>query len=74
MPTPEPSSERLLIPVEIPYAANVTDVRATLIRINRLIAAQLDTGLSEDEITRRLHGWRPSGRSSSDWPPREAQP
>jgi len=37
----------------------------------RLVAAQLDTDLSEVEITRRLHGWRPS-RNASSWPPPEA--
>jgi len=45
--------------------------RAAFARIVRLVAAQLDTDLSEVEIMRRLHGWRPS-RNASSWPPPEA--
>jgi len=45
--------------------------RAAFARIVRLVAAQLDTDLSEVEIMRRLHGWRPREQPSS-WPPPEA--
>jgi len=48
------------------------NIRDDLDRIARLVAAQLDTDLSEVEITRRLHGWRPREQPSS-WPLPEAQ-
>jgi len=47
------------------------NIRDDLDRIARLVAAMLDTGCAGEEITRRLHGWRPS-RNASSWPPPEA--
>jgi len=47
------------------------NIRDDLDRIARLVAAMLDTGCAGEEITRRLHGWRPRGQPSS-WPPPEA--
>lgn len=71
------SVERLLIPVEVPLEADPRTYRDPLVRLNRLLMAYLETGMSEYEISRRLHGYQPPRPSASDkdtWPPREAQP
>lgn len=66
--TGEPGVEPLLVPAAFHEA---------LTRLNRLIVAYLETGMSEYEISRRLHGYQPPRPSAGDkdtWPPREPQP